>query len=58
MEVKERYCSYEVAKLLKEKGFEVCCNTYYTRIGNFKHNLFQTVMHTNFACYAPTQQMA
>jgi hypothetical protein len=33
MEVKERYCSYEVAKLLKEKGFDVWCNTYYTRIG-------------------------
>ena len=23
MEVKERYCSYDVAKLLKEKGFDV-----------------------------------
>lgn len=27
--IKERYCSYEVAKLLKEKGFRECCRYCY-----------------------------
>ena len=27
--ITEDYCSYEVAKLLKEKGFDECCEAYY-----------------------------
>lgn len=27
--IKEDYCSFEIAKLLKEKGFDVPCNFYY-----------------------------
>ena len=27
--IKERYCSYEVARLLKEKGFRECCRYCY-----------------------------
>ncbi len=27
--IKEAYCSYEVAKLLKEKGFDVKCHSHY-----------------------------
>lgn len=29
MIIKEAYCSYEVAKLLKEKGFDVSCRSYF-----------------------------
>ena len=28
--ITEDYCSYEVAKLLKEKGFDAPCRSYYT----------------------------
>ena len=58
MVVTERYCSYEVAKLLKEKGFDIWCDTYYTRFGTFKYNLYKKAIDTSLACYAPTQQMA
>ena len=27
--IKEAYCSYEIAKLLKEKGFDIPCNAYW-----------------------------
>ena len=29
--IKEAYCSYEVSKLLKEKGFEGECIAYYSK---------------------------
>ena len=32
--IAEDYCSYEVAKLLKEKGFNESCYTYYDDIDN------------------------
>lgn len=36
--ITEDYCSYEVAKLLKEKGFDWMCNSYYTNLGRvFDH---------------------
>jgi len=58
MEVKERYCSYEVAKLLKEKGFAILCDTYYTHSRTFKYNLYKIGNDPTLECYAPTQQMA
>ena len=58
MEIKERYCSYEVAKLLKEKGFTIFCDTYYTHSRTFKYNLYKIGNDPTLECYAPTQQMA
>lgn len=57
--ITEDYCSFEVAKLLKEKGFKEEVTNYYDSGGNFvksgyKFNYnFQTVDHS-----APTHQMA
>ena len=41
--IQERYCSYEVARLLKEKGFDEACKCVYTK---------------DVECFAPTHQMA
>ena len=57
--IKEAYVSFEIAKLLKEKGFKEEVTNYYDSGGNFvesgyKFNYnFQTVEHS-----APTHQMA
>lgn len=57
--IKEAYVSFEVARLLKEKGFKEEVTNYYDSGGNFvepgyKFNYnFQTVDHS-----APTHQMA
>lgn len=63
MEIKEAYCSYEVARLLKEKGFDELCI--------FKYNLEGIKVKAGQAidewsnteleegeCSAPTHQMA
>ena len=59
----EAYVSYEVAKLLKEKGFEGRCSAYYTNTGllccgnTYTH--CDMMLKTDFdICMAPTQQMA
>jgi len=70
--VKEAYVSFEVAKLLKEKGFNEFCYTYYDNIDN-SINRFDKGLHFNNTSYpwgvpydvskakkyivAPTQQM-
>ena len=58
--IKEAYCSFEVSKLLKEKGFnELCCGRYSIRSKEF--HLDCTKMCNNgglFECAAPTHQMA
>lgn len=58
--IKEAYCSFEVSKLLKEKGFdEPCCGRYSIRSKEF--HLDCTKMCNNgglFECAAPTHQMA
>ena len=58
--IKESYCSFEVSKLLKEKGFdEPCCGRYSIRSKEF--HLDCTKMCNNgglFECAAPTHQMA
>lgn len=58
MVVTERYCSYVVAMLLKEKGFDIWRDTYYTCFDTFGYNLHRKPIDLTFACYAPTQQMA
>lgn len=71
--IQEAYCSFEVAKLLKEKGFNESCYTYYDDIDN-SINRFDKGLHFNNTSYpwgvpydlkkakkyivAPTHQMA
>lgn len=54
--ITEDYCSFEVAKLLKEKGFEGICDYAYSNKGNY----FE-IDRSNFDevyCLRPTHQMA
>jgi len=61
----ESYCSFEVAKLLKEKGFDWDCGNYYKPDGeivrtlhtNGSRHINSSVLYEN-QCLAPTQQMA
>lgn len=57
--IKEAYCSFEVAKLLKENGFDICVKSFY-RNGTLKHNscaLAYYAMGDNILP-APTHQLA
>ena len=63
--ITEDYCSYEVAKLLKEKGFDEQCRAAYTNYGKlFTTQIQQYVTNvicskgTLWDCTAPTLQMA
>ena len=60
--IQERYCSFDVARLLKEKGFDEPCRTYY---GDDKFNndvcnqFYQWNSKSPFGhISAPTHQMA
>ena len=60
--IKEAYCSYEVSKLLKEKGFDEPCYMAYVPT-NRKHMMRNDAGHSNSMhpddyYAAPTQQMA
>lgn len=59
---KEAYCSFEVAKLLKEKGFDWNCIGYYVNHepNDVKHSLLGETNSTweSRCCSAPTHQMA
>ena len=52
----EDYCSYEVAKLLKEKGFDVYTSTRYDYEGGFHFRGHYLVGDSDIS--APTHQMA
>lgn len=60
--ITEDYCSYEVSKLLKEKGFDCECRDYYHIDGHFYSEDFKSNWNnskgelTLFS--APTHQMA
>lgn len=58
--IQEAYCSYEVAKLLKEKGFNEPCLFYYFSDGKIEKAV--GLKDKNTACVstfsAPTHQMA
>ena len=60
--MKESYCSFEVSKLLKEKGFDWDCITYYvdSEPNDVKYSmLFENNTTWEERCYsAPTHQMA
>jgi hypothetical protein len=63
--MKEAYVSYEVAKLLKEKGFYLDCEHYYKPNGEIvrtshtegSRHINSSVLYEH-QCLAPTQQMA
>ena len=63
--ITEDYCSFEVAKLLKEKGFDAECRAAYTNYGKLFTTQIQQYI-TNalcskgylWDCTAPTLQMA
>lgn len=63
--IKEAYCSFEVSKLLKEKGFDAQCRAAYTDYGQLFTTQIQQYI-TNIVCsksnlwkcIAPTHQMA
>ena len=58
----EDYCSFEVAKLLKEKGFNWDCITYYVDYepDNVKYSMLfeNNTTWEKLCCSAPTHQMA
>lgn len=62
--ITEDYTSYEVAKLLKDKGFDGICRAGYTSHGNLhvlevkEYLTNQVCPDTYWACAAPTLQMA
>ena len=55
--IKEDYVSFEVAKLLKEKGFDEICRAAYTNDGKFitHHNYYSQGYGDEYI--APTHQM-
>ena len=66
--ITEDYCSYEVAKLLKEKGFNEPCKVWYSeytsQFGGEKYTSIEFDDHNRFKkdykflFHAPTHQMA
>ena len=61
MDIKEDYVSFEIAKLLKEKGFNEGCRAHYGTSGSFSYEKYEVEaagceMHN--AILAPTLQMA
>ncbi len=64
--ITEDYVSFEVAKLLKDKGFDICCKQYFTsydalrhapNCSNFNHSLYQPTEEGEILTSAPTLQM-
>jgi hypothetical protein len=63
--IEEDYCSFEIAKLLKEKGFDEDCWCWYEGDGYFRESNDDYGFQSNschigydFICSAPTLQMA
>ncbi len=62
--IKEDYVSFEISKLLKEKGFDVECSGYYFSSNNDVVQFEESLAHWNwnngyaFRYSAPTLQMA
>lgn len=54
--ITEDYCSYEIAKMLKEKGFDVYTSTRYDYDGSFHFHGDYLVGDSDIS--APTHQMA
>lgn len=59
--MKEAYCSYEISKLLKKKGFNEKTLYHYTNCDVLQHNIVYNQYKNSEmlnACSAPTHQMA
>lgn len=57
--ITEDYTSFEIAKLLKEKGFDVYVKSYYNRAAEFNGNMaLWNYNISEFRYSAPTLQMA
>ena len=58
--IKEDYCSFEIAKLLKEKGFNVPTHAFYNPKKNYTLKFDTCLIDRNAGIYvsAPTHQMA
>ena len=58
--ITEDYCSFEVAKLLKEKGFDELCDNYYDQSSDEPQQLTLDEMYYSYDVFikAPTHQMA
>lgn len=59
----DTYCSFEVSKLLKEKGFDELCNRYYffkelKEVNYYEKNSDGQYLKEAEYCIAPTHQMA
>ena len=55
--ITEDYCSFEIAKLLKEKGFNIECNTAYYNGSLIDYTMYGFCEALEFI-FAPTHQMA
>lgn len=56
--IREVYCSCEVAKLLKDKGFDQNCATYYLDGQVWRHHYVEAIPKGKQIYAAPTQAMA
>lgn len=63
--IEERYCSYEVARLLKEKGFDEACTCLYyngdlefVNDNSYEHVMRNSSIANKDFITAPTHQMA
>ena len=56
--ITEDYCSYEVAKLLKEKGFDEQTRLAYTKSGKADFSSLTRYWNQGSLCACPTHQMA
>ena len=60
--IKEAYCSYEVSKLLKEKGFDEECTHYYSceddELIEYTNGVYSRNSKDCHRCTSPTHQMA
>lgn len=58
MNIQEDYVSFEVAKLLKEKGFDQNCATYYLDGQVWRHYHGEVIPKSKQIYAAPTQAVA
>lgn len=56
--IKENYVSFEMARILKEKGFDEKCFTVYSKTGILIHYSYFKIDYTKQEVWAPTLQMA
>lgn len=55
--IHEEICTYEVAKLAKEKGFPIECDMFYNSNGELCDDRNYDSFDNKIQCYAPTQSL-